>query len=530
MAPMPPTPDPSRAPEGAELFATKWFDGYELVGSPVSVRIAGGRITNVAEVSVPPPGAIEIGREAILCPGFIDTHSHSDFSIQADPRAVSAILQGITTQVIGQCGFSAAPQSSQFATERAVADDPTSLPGLDPPSWRDFAGYREQLAAARPAVNVVPLVGHNTLIRAVDDAAPVAVARHAAKALAEGARGVSTGLSYQLGRRSNDEGVIRLAETAQRHEALYHTHMRYSAEETVETLTNTLRLLAGRHSRPTISHVFPRLRDQSTTAGSLLAVIDRFASEFDALTFDVTVYESGGTPWTQGLPDWAIASDFAPLATLVADRDWRERVVRYLRLEAEGWVTDWPNLVVTKLATTERRSALGRTIGELAGSAGMDPAEYAVDLLSTEGHFWVSPPNKLWSDVLELLMDDRCIPMVDGITVDPRNPNCLVSLDRSWNAFRRFLLRVVGEGALPLPLGLRKLTGDAADRLGLTGRGVIRPGAAADFTVLNPDNIAELTGPDFDLVGRGIDGVMVNGSWVIDLNQRLTTARPGSVL
>lgn len=531
---MPPTPEADRSPSDRIVAAERWFDGRTLFDTPVRVLITGDRITRVGGPEMEAATEVVVLDErAILCPGFVDTHSHSDFSIPDDPHAIGAIMQGITTQVVGQCGFSAAPVASNGAQgplSHAGADDPTAMPTAQPPTWQSFGDYREQLHALRPAINVLPFVGQNTLVRALNSADPDRVADLAGQSVAEGARGISTGLSYQLGRQTTDADVAQLASVASRHGVPYHTHMRYSTDETLETLQSTLILLEGQCGTATISHVFPRLRDRTSTVDSLVSAIERSASEFDSLTFDMTVYEHGGTPWTQGLPKWAIGSSFATLTELTADPGWRRRVIDHLANDADGWVVDWERLVISKVNLPDNSAALGRTVAELAGDAGMSPAQYAIELLVRDGHFWVSPPNKRWSDVLQLLQSERCIPMVDGMTVDPRRPDCIVALDRSWNAFRRFLTKVVPGAPMSLEIGLRKLTSDAATRLGLPNRGVITEGAFADLTVLNPDELQELTPPAYELHSTGIEGVMVNGQWVLDPEQNLTSACPGVVL
>ena len=532
---MPPTHSCRQFESHWIVAAQKWFDGTRLFETPVRLLISGDRIGQIGgpELDETTFKIVDLDPEAILCPGFIDTHSHSDFSIPDDPRSVAAIMQGITTQVVGQCGFSAAPLKplDDGALETPIApDDPTAVPMSEPPRWASFSQYRQHLQERAPAINVVPFVGHNSLLRAANSADRDTVARLADQAVAEGARGISTGLSYQVGRQATDRDVSRLLSIASRHGVPYHTHMRYSEEETLDTLESTLSLLTGQCGIATISHVFPRLRDRASNVDDLVAAIDRHASDFDSLTFDVTVYDSGGTPWTHGLPKWAIGSDFTRLEFLVSDPRWRQRVVDHLAHDAEGWVVDWERLVITKVTRSASRPLLGRTLGELADGAGLPPEEYAVDLLSQDGHFWVSPPNKRWPEVLQLIQSDRCIPMVDGMTVDPRRPSCVVALDRSWNAFRRFLNRVVPEAPMRLEVALRKLTSDGANRLGMVDRGVIAKGAFADLVAVNPTRLNELTPPEYELRSSGIDAVMVNGQWVLDPQQTLTEARPGRVL
>jgi N-acyl-D-amino-acid deacylase len=245
----------------------------------------------------------------------------------------------------------------------------------------------------------------------------------------------------------------------------------------------------------------------------------------------VTVYDTGGTPWSHGLPAWATGvRPESRVQELAVDTGWRERVVDHLRREAEGWVIDWDRLTVSKVNELAHRGVLGRTIREIADADGLAPEVAVVDLLAADGHFWVSPPNKSWRDVLDLLSHDRCIPMADGITVDPRRDDRLVGLDRSWNTFRRFLASAVPEAPISLETGLRKLTADAADRLGLSGRGVIEAGAAADFVVVRPKSVSELQAPQFDMAGRGIEAVMVNGHWAYRSETGFASRGAGLVL
>lgn len=493
------------------LGARRWFDGTKLHDDPVFVHVRGESVVRIGGIGEPGLDPLWLEDDAVLCPGFIDSHSHSDYALADEPMAIGALMQGITTQVIGQCGFSAAPIGA--STARATAsDDPTYVATAGKPRWRTMGEYREILLGFSPGVNVLPFVGHNSLITTAGGNTETVLSL-ADSAIDEGARGVSTGLSYHPGRHSTDIEVVALASLAGRRGVPYHTHMRYSSAETLDTLSDTLRQLSGACGTVTISHAFPRLRDRRTTAESILDELDRFAPNFDSLTTDVTVYDTGGTPWSHGLPLWATEGSASNIREAASDASWREPVIDHLRTEADGWVCDWTGLAITKVNHTAHRHLLGRTVQEIADVDGIAPEVAVIDLLAADGHFWVSPPNKAWRDVLDLLMHDRCIPMVDGITVDPRRDDRIVGLDRSWNTFRRFLARAMPEAPISLEAGLRKLTADAAERLAISHRGILAPGAAADLVVVKPADVAELHGPDFDMTGMGIEAVMVNGHW-----------------
>lgn len=510
------------------LGAWRWFDGKTLHAGPVRVQVLDGRIARIEEGNPLCADQDWLDPEAILVPGFIDTHSHSDYSIVDDPTAVGALMQGITTQVVGQCGFSAAPLRHDRG-HPSTSDDPTYIATSKESHWSTMREYRDTLRGLSLGVNVLPFVGHNTLISAAgtDTSHVLALAD---LAIDGGARGVSTGLSYHPGRHSPDDQVTALASLAGRRGVPYHTHMRYGPEETLETLERSLGQLRGHCGTVTISHAFPRLRDTRTSVAAILDALDRAAPSFDSLTTDVTVYDTGGTPWSHGLPLWATGGPESQIQVLATDAHWRSRVADHLQREADGWVVDWEGLTVTKVNDLAHRSLLGCTVQQIADGLGVTPETAVLDLLAADGHFWVSPPNKNWRDVLDLLSHDRCIPMVDGITVDPRRDDRLVGLDRSWNSFRRFVETAIPEAPLSLESGLRKLTSDAAERLGLVDRGVISSGAAADFVVLKPEAVSELQGPDFEMADKGIDGVMVNGRWAYRAGSGFADRGAGIVL
>ena len=222
------------------------LDGSGAPGRAVDVAVCGERIAAVGDLTGATAAQVVDAAGQVVCPGFIDAHSHSDAFLLIAPDAPSKVSQGVTTEVVGHCGASGAPlfgqgrMPSDWAAlvypEPAVgaaggALRPACAPGA---TWTTVAGYRALLEQVRPAVNVVLLIGHNTLRGGVMGYAPRAATvdevramqHHLSQALDEGGSGLSTGLIYQPGRYSLPDEVVALAQTAAAHGGFYATHMR----------------------------------------------------------------------------------------------------------------------------------------------------------------------------------------------------------------------------------------------------------------------------------------------------------------
>ena len=230
------------------------------------LAIDAGRIVSVGE-----PVAEDFARESIdlrglsVAPGFIDLHTHSDVSLLSDPGCLSAIEQGITTQAVGLCGFSAGPLSAE--SRRGMIDEEPVFAFPDVAwDWTTIGGYREAVAAARPATNITTFVGHNTLRRLViggADRPPTTAELERMRSLVreaidQGARGFTTGLSYAPGLFASVEELAALAAVAAERGLTYHTHMRYGALDVRGSVVEALETAERAGVILNISHLYPR--------------------------------------------------------------------------------------------------------------------------------------------------------------------------------------------------------------------------------------------------------------------------------
>lgn len=519
------------------LISDQIHDGSGGAPFRGALLVDGGRIAalfrGVAPAEVAVEQRIDVGQH-VLCPGFVDLHTHSDVSALSEPGCVSAIQQGITTQVVGHCGFSAAPVTPQTAATM-VDDEPVfGFPGVGW-NWTDVPGYLAALRERRPATNVLTLVGHGTVRRLVMGGASrrarppeaAAIATHVSAALEAGAAGVSTGLSYAPGMFADETELHGLARIAGRLGRRYHTHMRYGGTPIRTALAEAIAVASATGVAVNISHLYPAPDDPPGEAERILADVDRARAAGLDVTFDLTVFCRGGGAWLQALPGWARAGGLAGTVEHIADPAQRAVLVRYLASRN----TDWNDQLIVKVAHPENGHLVGSTIGALARAAGEHPAETALRLVAEDGQFWVAPHVKRQADLDVLIRHPACVPVSDGMAAHPVVHRALGAMPKTFGTVPMVLGSYVRERqVLPLPDAIHKLTQLPAERAGIVGRGLLAPGYVADLVVFDPD--AVLNNASDERPARapaGIDHVMVNGRWAV-CNGQLTGQRAGEAL
>ena len=479
--------------------------------------------------------------ELVVSPGFIDMHAHSDVTLLVNPRAESAVRQGVTTQIVGHCGFSAAPVRPE--NQEALRRDSFifAFEGYDW-TWSDMAGYRAALARARPAINVATLVGHGALRQyAMGQEARPATEQELAvmrvqldKALAQGARGLSSGLTYAPGRFSDTDELIELGRVMRRHGGVYHTHMRDYSRFILDAMNEAIRVGAETHVPVNISHLNPpKGKDM---VGELTAFIEGARVRGVQVTFDNTIWTRGGGPYMQMLPDWAQEGGIVAMKERLVDPHTRRKIACQLEEGAPDWQgwspPNWADALIARTGKREHDAWCGRTIAELAAERDLPPAEAAlILLLEDDGQFWTAPTIKLQDDLNQMLSHPLSVPMSDGFAVAPYGPLSQPTMPRSYGTFPRVLGRYARDwDVLPMELAVQKMTSMPAQRMGLMDRGLLRPGLMADISVFDPATILDReTYQDPHAFPSGIEYVMVNGQLVVECGEQ-NEARPGQVL
>src|SRR5438477_1207540 len=354
-----------------------------------SVVVTGDRIEGIIRSGAAehPPAArtVEAGGR-VLAPGFIDSHSHSDVMPFIEPSMDSALRQGITTVVAGNCGGSGAPGVGRSEAAALSAVQPETLP-----PWSSFLEYLDLMEEARPAINVTSLVGHGTIRgnvlgpeRRPPDASEAAAMQHQLEeALDAGAVGLSTGLVYAPGMYATTDEVVELARTMAERGGIYASHIRAEGELLWDAVDEAIEI-GTRASVP--SHISHLKLETEFVWGRAQELLHRFeaaraaGADVSADQYPYTAYETGLSSF---LPPWAPVAD---LKTILADPAEHDRLKRSVLEGDPGWQSSvrgvgWENVTAVG---NQARGPIGLSIAELAEREGLDPFESAMQLIADD--------------------------------------------------------------------------------------------------------------------------------------------------
>ena len=501
-------------------------------GEPLraDVGLKGDRIVVVGNVS---EAATEIDATGkVLAPGFIDIHSHSDFTLLVDPRAVSAVHQGVTTEVVGNCGFGCFPLLNKELAPKAIYGHSAEVPL----SWATAAGYFERLEEAAPAINVASLVPNGQLRLSVvgladrparpDELAQMKILLD--EALEQGAWGYSTGLEYATERGADEDELVAMCEACGRRHGIYATHTRRRDAGAEEAVDEALRTAERSGVRLQVSHLIPRNGLES--ARGCIERVERAAAVGMDIAFDMHTRLYGTTFLLTALPPWAL-EDPSRLREILGSKEQRRAMRGYESILSAGG--DWSRIVL--LDNDVWPDYARRDVAAIAAERGQEPLDTVHDLLlgaaedpaalMTIIHAYTEQQQR------EAFAHPLCVPGSDATTMAPTGPLAghVFHGAYTWAAwYLRFCVQQ--EGLLSLAEGIHRLTAAPAKRLGLADRGVLRAGAHADVVVFDPLVFRE-QGTTFDpsRLATGMDTVIVNGTLTLSAGE-LTGARNGQVL
>jgi len=527
------------------LSSRRIIDG---TGSPAfagTVEVDGGLIAAVhrGRRGPVPDGAdgadgaevIDLG-DLVLAPGFVDLHTHSDVSMLSDPGCISAVVQGVTTQVVGHCGFSAGPVDDVTKTRMMQEEPVFGFPNVAW-NWASTADYLDAVDHAAVATNTMTLVGHNTVRRLVmgSVARPATSAErstmvaHLQAALADGAAGVSTGLSYAPGVFADTDELVAIARTAASAGRRYHTHMRYGELSVRQSLAEAIATARGADAALNVSHLYPYVTDPADEAARMLEMIEDARDGGLDVTFDLTVFPRGGGAFAQLLPLWAHEGGMTGTVAMIQDPETRPRMVA--ELVATRTPESWDDALIVKVNDAANAALVNRTIGDIARERGQPPAECALDLIVEDGQFWIAPVIKRQDDLDLLLSHPLCVPVTDGMAAHPVLHRDLGVMPKTFGSFPLVLGSYVRErGVLRLEEAVAKMTSLAAQRAFIADRGRIAAGLAADLVVFDAHKVGNRATEDDPVAfPAGIVHTVVGGQFALRDGQ-LTDLRNGRAL
>lgn len=508
------------------------IDGSGAPGRQADVALADGRIAAVGASAAATVGSAARAIDAgglVLAPGFIDLHSHADLTLSAFPAATNSISQGVTTEVVGNCGFSPGPVSD--SPERAQLLHAYTV-GLGPNlnwNWNSFEEFLDVMDASHPAVNVAPLVGHGTLRIAamgMDDRPPSpteldSMRAGVREALGAGAWGMSTGLVYPPGTYAATEEIVALAAELPPSGALYASHIRNEGSALLEAIAEALSIGEQTGARVQVSHLKAAGRPNHGRIADAVQLLETARARGLDVHCDVYPYEAGSTFLSQVLPPWIHAGGTSAMLERLVLSDVRDRLRSEIQNGLPGWsnqggMAGWHNIRVSSVVDPSLRAAEGRTIADLATEAGQDPLDFVAELLIRDQGGTVMVIFLMdFADVrAALAYDMACIgsDQLGVIAADARvHP-------RAYGTFVRVLGWGVRElGLFSLEQAVHKMTGLAADVVGLHDRGRVLPGLVADLVLFDPTTVAdEATYAQPTRQARGVEYVLVGGELAVD--------------
>ncbi len=504
------------------------LDGTGAPWLVADVMVKGGHIAGVGTFQGEAKTVIDATGK-YLSPGFIDAHSHSDLPLVHNPTADSKVMQGVTTEIIGQCGSSGAPRNLGLHRHDGedAEDDETGIP-----RWTDMASYMRVLEDQGVSVNVVPLVGHGTVRRqvmGVENRAPDEKELNLMKklvdeAMEQGAFGMSTGLIYVPGRYANTDEIIELAKVVAKHHGYYFSHIRNESAKLLEALKEAIDIGFAAGIPVQVSHFKVMGQANWGMVEHSIAMVEKARKDGLDITADQYPYIASSTSLGSPVPRSAWRGGEG--SELLKDPVEREKILDALRARA-----NWDKIFVASLEHEDDQKFIGKSIAEIGDTQGITPEEAAFGLLQR---------NKGVVSIVNFAMSE------DDVRMVMRQPWVMVGSDgraynvktakgqphpRSYGTFVRILGRYVREyGLLRLEEAIRKMTSLPAWRVGLQDRGIIREGMRADLVLFDADTVIDTA--TFEAPHRypeGIEWVLVNGVPVVKEGIH-TGARPGMVL
>jgi len=475
--------------------------------------------------------------ELIVAPGFIDLHSHSGLAIFEDPLHEPKVRQGVTTEVIGVDGLSYAPVADPTDLEALLVMNA----GLDGHpdlayDWSSVESYLDRLDGLRPSLNLAYLVGNSALrIGAIGwedvEATPAQVADMRAmlrEAMQQGAIGLSSGLDYPPGSYADTDELAALTAEATAHGGFYHTHVRYPlGDRYLDPFREAIEIGRRGEGPVHITHFYHR-QTFPGGPGPMLALVDEARDEGLDVTFDTYPYEWASTRLLIMIPPWVQAGGPKRTKSRLSDQGVRNRIRRELTERGVLFAGRgaWDDVRLGAFRTPEHLRWEGRTLGEIVTERGEDPVDVLCDLLIAEDLRVNQVTPGPWTETLREFIRHPVGMIGTDSTFVGAKPS-----PRTYGSFPRVLGQFVREEALlSLEEAVRSMTSAAAERLGLSDRGLVRDGYAADLVVFDPERVrATCTYDDPCLFPEGIEWVIVAGEPVVERGEH-TGARPGRVL
>lgn len=506
------------------------------------VAVRDGHIAAIGDLSRDSAKQVIDAHGMVVSPGFIDMLGQSELTILVDPRLPSKIYQGITTEITGE-GESVAPLDSAMLAE----DAPTYRHYGITADWRTLGQYFARLEKHGAGINIGTYVGATSvreMVLGYDDRAPTPdelrrMQDLVARAMEEGALGVSTALEYPPAPYAKTDELIALAATAARYGGIYATHMRSEGEAESAALDETFRIAREAHIPVEIFHLKTAGKANWGRMPRVVARIDSARRAGLDVSADTYAYKAWENTFSAFVPPWAHDGGNAKLIERLEDRATRARIRKDMLTPTTTWDNEWQEIagphdvLITAVNNPSLLTIQGKRLDEIAAMWHEDAINTLFDILVKDSAqtsvavFGMSEPD------VRLALEQPWVSIDNDAS--GTSPNGILGQEhphpRAYATFPRILRTYVRRAhLLTLPDAIRKFTALAAQREHLVDRGVIKRGMWADLVVFDPDSVRDVaTYEKPNQLSVGMQWVLVNGVPVI-ADGKMTGAKPGRIL
>ena len=517
------------------------YDGSGRPPRRADVGIKGDRIAAVGNLSRASAPAIIDARGQAVAPGFINMLSHSESSLIADPRSLSEIKQGITTQIFGE--FSMGPLNEQMKQRMGQ----TRGDSRNPIEWTTLAEYLTYLEKRGIPQNVASFIGAVTIrehVIGLEDKQPTPAQLEQMRELVRrdmeaGALGITTALIYPPAFFARTEELIELCKVAAKYKGKYTTHMRSEGNQLIEAVQETIRISREAGLPAEIYHLKASGTANWPKMEQVFRMIRNARRQGLQITADMYTYTAGGTGLDASMPPWVWDGGREAGYKRLQDPDTRKKIADAIRTPTNDWENLYllagspDRLLLASFRTEQLKPLAGKTLGEVAKMRGKDPVETIMDLVLEDRsrigtiYFLMSEDNlkkQIRQPWVSFGSDAASIAPEGNVLRSSAHP-------RAYGNFARLLGKYVREEkVISLTEAVRRLSSLPATNLGLDHRGFLKPGMFADVVVFDPQTIADrATFENPHQLSVGMQHVFVNGTQVLKGGEH-TGAKPGRAL
>ncbi len=518
------------------------IDGTGRQAFMADVAIKNDRIVRIGKLTGARARRVIDAKGLVVAPGFIDLLGQSETNLLVDPRAMSKVMQGVTTEITGE-GSSVAPINERLIAEEGEYYKRYNI-NVD---WRTLREYFARLERQGIGVNLGTFVGATqvrSFVVGFDNRPPttdelIEMRRLVAEAMEDGALGLSTSLQYVPARFARTNEIVELALVAERYGGIYATHQRSEANALDSSLEEVFEIGRRAHIPVEIWHLKTAYKKNWGRMPEILKRIEAARAEGLKITADVYPYTAASTALTACIPPWALEGGMERMLARLRDPATRERLKREIMTDSNDWENIYlgsgggQGVLISSVVHPELERLQGKRISEIAADEKKDELDALFDLILADHgetsaiYFMMSEDDlraALRSPFVAICTDSGARATDGPLSTAKGHP-------RGWGSYPRILSRYVrDEHLLTLEEAVHKMTGLSAARVGLKDRGVLREGAYADITIFDPQSVRDRsTFEQPNQYPEGIPFVIINGQLSVDNGQR-TKALAGHVL